>query len=402
MINFFNKTGSLRVVLGKGYISAYELSTRKVGDAVFVGDRLCGEYVSLYFNNQHLAEGDLILYEGRIGFRITKLAFSEPGLAFPGSIGDLGEILDSEFVVCQRSCRFIDIQGLKTNGVIDFGPEEGITEQGLYKSLSVWVAGQNVMQGQAIVAGETWGIKIENIKNDEIIEDLKKSDLAKEIPVRTTFKIGKDDELKPYDFSRPDRFSRDQLESARQIHKRLAHNMKLSGLSPVDVEVYSVDQLTWGEFIEYGEKDNIKYTKALITGREIRARHPARFQEGKFFLPMEGCSADEALTLESRFRQEAFIADSAIPLGQAQIIFQGEQAAGIMSRAFIMQLESSWRDRVTTGIDQLDKSKNIFSKFLKPYDMILLVSLKMAGSDDDFIHLVYPYIYLQKILHLLG
>lgn len=57
----------------------------------------------------------------------------------------------------------------------------------------------------------------------------------------------------PYDFKRPERVSRDQLRAIETLHEVFARNLQasLSGLlrSIIEVKVYTVDQLTYSEFI---------------------------------------------------------------------------------------------------------------------------------------------------------
>ncbi|UCH94562.1 MAG: flagellar motor switch protein FliM [Candidatus Aminicenantes bacterium] len=72
-------------------------------------------------------------------------------------------------------------------------------------------------------------------------------------PGKNKKEIHKDRKVSIYDFRRPDRVSRDQLRSLHYLHERFARNFS-SSLSAylralVDVNLYSLEQFTYAEFI---------------------------------------------------------------------------------------------------------------------------------------------------------
>ena len=68
-----------------------------------------------------------------------------------------------------------------------------------------------------------------------------------------TVRIGKSGKVKPYDFRRPDRFSKDHIRTLEMVHESFARFLQASLStylrSQVDAKVASVQQLTYDEFI---------------------------------------------------------------------------------------------------------------------------------------------------------
>lgn len=62
-----------------------------------------------------------------------------------------------------------------------------------------------------------------------------------------------EEKVSVYDFKRPDKVSKDQIRSIKNLHDKFARNFssKLSGFlrTIVEIEVSSVDQMTYGEFV---------------------------------------------------------------------------------------------------------------------------------------------------------
>ena len=392
MANYFEQKGLLKVVLGKGFISAYELNKLTKGDIAIVTDRLCGEHAGLYFNNQLLGLGDIVISHGRIGFRIIDTGWSPAEVPFPGVAEEVTEILETEFVVCKRTCSLEELNGIGKYSVIDFGSQEGNTRR-----VTLYAAGIAAASGITIVLGENWGIRIDDAKK------LGEVDLA----VRTTQPLLSGEKTKIYDYTRPDRFSMEQIIIAKIIHERLIQNLQLSGID-VKMKCFSVDQLTWSELYQSYKDQNDTRQSIVIAGstREMRGRPHS--EKRKFFLPAKDFKDEEIITSQTALYKTQWEAiENALPFQSVLIAFHGDQAAALVKQpaeiiSFLSQLESSWREKLITGFSLKNQLEQLPEDFLDEYDMILIVTIHLGDTDKDYIHFVYPYLYLQKVLHLLA
>ena len=91
------------------------------------------------------------------------------------------------------------------------------------------------------------------ILSQEEIDALLKSDIVEKTEAVKTPIRKREKKLIPYDFKRPDRFSKDQLRIIRSIHEKMARSFS-SSLSArlrmiTEVNLISVEQLTYGEFL---------------------------------------------------------------------------------------------------------------------------------------------------------
>ena len=392
MVNYFEQKGMLKVVLGKGFISAYELNKLTKGDIAIVTDRLCGEHAGLYFNNQLLGLGDIVISQGRIGFRIIDTGWSPSEVPFPGVVEEVTEILETEFVVCERTCSLEELKGIGKYSVIDFGSQEGNTRR-----ITLYAAGIAAASGITIVLGENWGIRIDDAKKLGAI------DLA----VRTTQPPLSEEKVKDYDYTRPDRFSMEQFKTVNMIHERLIQNLHL--LKTIDnLLCCSIDQLTWGEWCQYNKEHNVIHQNIVIAGSTREMRGQSRSTSRIFFLPSRDLLDDGFITRKTAMYKAQYEAnENALPFQSILVAFQGEKAASLIKESrgivlFLSQLESSWREKLVAEFSLISNTEQIPEDFIDEYEMIMLVTIEVSDSGKDYIQFVYPYLYLQKVLHLLS
>ncbi|WP_035589476.1 flagellar motor switch protein FliM [Hippea jasoniae] len=88
---------------------------------------------------------------------------------------------------------------------------------------------------------------------DALLTNLDKDELVEETPEETVEEIVEPKKISLYDFKRPDKVSKEQIRAIKNLHDKFSRNFssKLSAFlrSIVEIEVVSVDQMTYAEFV---------------------------------------------------------------------------------------------------------------------------------------------------------
>ncbi len=88
---------------------------------------------------------------------------------------------------------------------------------------------------------------------DALLSNLDKEELVEEAPEETVEEIVEPKKVSLYDFKRPDKVSKEQIRAIKNLHDKFSRNFssKLSAFlrSIVEIEVVSVDQMTYAEFV---------------------------------------------------------------------------------------------------------------------------------------------------------
>ncbi|HIP92669.1 MAG TPA: flagellar motor switch protein FliM, partial [Thermotoga sp.] len=92
-----------------------------------------------------------------------------------------------------------------------------------------------------------------DVLSQEEINELVQALLSGQISPEQVKEEEKEKKIKPYDFKRPSKFSKEQMRTFQMIHENFARSLStfLSGRlrSFVDVNLSSVDQITYEEFL---------------------------------------------------------------------------------------------------------------------------------------------------------
>ena len=194
--------------------------------------------------------------------------------------------------------------------------------------------------------------------------------------------------VKVYDFKRPDKFSKDQIRTLYMLHESFARllNTYLSThlRTVVNVEVASVEQLTYQEFIQSLANPSIISILAVP--------------------PLKGNIIMEINT-EIAF---AFI----------DRVFGGEGKASIKPRVLTDIEETVMRRFVDKAMDHFRESwKNVcefrpkleatesnpqFTQIVPPSDMVVIVTIQMKiGVVEGMMNICIPYLVLEPIMSML-
>jgi flagellar motor switch protein FliM len=192
-----------------------------------------------------------------------------------------------------------------------------------------------------------------------------------------------------YDFKHPNRVSKDQLRSLESIHDNFANQFgsQLSGFtrSVVDVDLISVDQITYSEFIMSLASPSCTYVFALdpIDGAGIVDFNPAiafSFVDRMFGGKGKALNSERELTgIEKSIMSK------------------------IIARAF-QALGKSWEHVEKLEFRQSGFESNPqFVQIVPPGETVVVVSLQIKMlSSSGLVTLCYPYLTLEPIMDRLS
>ncbi|MBQ7516651.1 MAG: flagellar motor switch protein FliM [Schwartzia sp.] len=191
--------------------------------------------------------------------------------------------------------------------------------------------------------------------------------------------------IKTYDFKRPDKFSKDQIRTLQMLHEnfgRMLNTYLSTNLrSLVDIEVASVEQLTYQEFIQ-------SLADPSVIG--VLAAPPLK---GNIIMELNTSIA--FCIIDRVFGGTG--ANTIKPRGLTEI----EEA--VMRRTFakaIDNLREAW-DNVVKMKPRLEamESNPAFVQIVPPSDMVVIITLKiMIGDVEGFMNICIPYLVLEPIM----
>ncbi len=211
---------------------------------------------------------------------------------------------------------------------------------------------------------------------------------AGQVPVEQAAPQGQPS-VRPYDFRRPDRFSKDQMRTVSLLHGAFA---RMAGMAlsvhlrfPVNVTVRSVEQLSYEEFVR-----SIPTPTAIV----LFQLEPL---EGRALLELGGSFA---LAVVDRLLGGPGRAD-----GPARPLTELER--GLVER--LMQrllplLHDAWQSVVDVRPVLVGMETNAqFAHIAGPTDVVLLVHFQVETPQQAYrMNLCLPYLLLQPILSLLS
>ncbi len=195
--------------------------------------------------------------------------------------------------------------------------------------------------------------------------------------------------IKPYDFKRPDKFSKDQIRTLQMIHETFARFVTTSLSAQlralVHVHVASVDQLTYEEFVKSLPNPS---TLAIVDMQ-----------------PLEGSSVFEidpsiVFTIIDRILGgKGYSTNLSRELTDIEISVMERIVQKILA-----SLRESWANVVDLKpkLDKIEANPQ-FVQIVAPNDMVVLVTLETKVSEvEGMINLCIPYIILEPIVNKLS
>ena len=390
MQTIFHDKVNLSAVVGKGSITAYEAATLKPGDVVLASDREAGEYASIYLNTQLAGSGEIFVEDDVLTVRIVETAWKASPVPFPGETDELTESLDAEIRLASISISLREMKGAGPYTIINLGKKHTSRD-----NAELLVAGIPAALGTVCFIGQRWALQISRVYHSQ----------AQDVSVHTSDSLIRKGqtpgELKIYDFTKPDKFSRDQLWNVRQIHGRFIRN--LAELSPAmaGYTVLIIDQLPYAEALErYGEG-----ARMIIAETAAPRRSEPGKRVRKFYVEAEDCVSPLPPENVEKLTRLAEMAETAPPFQSLVINYneKSELAAYLRSHgvndAVLPMLRNAWKQRVSMKPLIGQSADQEQARGLIPgNEMALLVRIGSDDAEPDSFSIVYPYIYLQKAL----
>lgn len=194
--------------------------------------------------------------------------------------------------------------------------------------------------------------------------------------------------VKPYDFRRPDKFSKNQVRTINMIMESFGRSFgtalsaKLRSL--VSLQVVSIDQLTYGEFLMSISDPSVIgiFSMPPLEGHAIfEMTTPTAFYIIERLLGNRGSGAMVIRTLTEI----------------EEVLISGVLSSGLRN---LRQAMSSVVD-INPTLDDLENNPQ-FVQVVPPQDMVLLTSIEMVvGDNSGMIGICFPYVVIEPILNSL-
>ena len=188
-----------------------------------------------------------------------------------------------------------------------------------------------------------------------------------------------------YDFKHPNRVSKDQVRTLENMHDNFAghYGSTLSAImrSIVDVDLVSVDQITYSEFIMSLVAPSCTYS----------IRIP----------PLEGaCLIDYNPTLTFSFIDRMFGGSGKILETERELTGIERSVMGRLSRKLYEDPEKAWEHIFEVKIEQLSFETNPqFIQIIPPTETVVVVSFQIKlFQSTGLLTICYPYISLEPII----
>ena len=216
---------------------------------------------------------------------------------------------------------------------------------------------------------------------DKLLSALSSGDVtAEEIKTEETQK-----KVKTYDFKRPDKFSKDQIRTLYMLHESFARllNTYLSThlRTLVNVEVASVEQLTYQEFVQSMSNPSVISILSVP--------------------PLKGSIIVEVNT--------------EIAFAYIDRVFGGEGKVGVKTRILTEIEETVMRRFIDTAMSNFKEAwRNVavfqpaiegmesnpqFAQIVPPSDMVVIVTIQMKlGEVEGMLNICIPYLVLEPVM----
>ena len=191
--------------------------------------------------------------------------------------------------------------------------------------------------------------------------------------------------IKTYDFKRPDKFSKDQIRTLNMLHENFARLLNTS-LSThlralVNVEVASVEQLTYQEFVQSLANPSVIGVLAVP--------------------PLKGNVVMEINTGVSFAIIDRVFGGQGENTLKPRVLTEIEEA--VMRRTFGKAMEhfrEAWYNvvQLQPKLEALESNPQ-FVQIVPPSDMVVIITLQMKiGNTEGFMNICIPYLVLEPIM----
>jgi flagellar motor switch protein FliM len=192
-----------------------------------------------------------------------------------------------------------------------------------------------------------------------------------------------------YDFKHPNRVSKDQMRTLESLHSNFAGHLgsALSGItrSVVDIDLLSVDQITYSEFIMSLASPSCTY---VFTMSPLEGAGIIDFNPSVVFAFVDRMFGGIGKTLNTE-RELTGIEKTIM--------------SKIVSRGF-KELERAWQHIIASQIKQTNFESNPqFIQIVPPGETVIVISLQIKmQSSSGIMTICYPYLTLESVINKLS
>ena len=402
MGNVFNKTGSLEVSIGEGYLSAYEVSVLKPGDTV-VTEKLAAEGFSVCFNGHFVCTAEMVILDTTFGIRVTSLLPPEDGAGVPRNADDAIEMLPFFVRIGRIKISLADLAGVGPGSIINLDTPYSVDEDA-----ELVVAGIPIAAGKVGATYENMSLRITRIEDGPHEFgglEVRSSGSLLERDFVTRF-------TKDYNFKRPDKFSRNAIDRMAQIHDLFIRNLRLKH-DLFDEYTLTPDQMNFGELLgeiagrsfHYLLLQNLPWSREQ-EGVDTPAEGSRSVPKVDYFEPADARypASDESRALIHKYimGEGRGMADGVF------VIVTTEDPVSTLAedeekrRFLLASLRGAWKNIVGMNF-QLSKQTDDVEQIRVINDNEMVLTLTASTkSGDALIAIVYPYPTLHPLVRILN
>lgn len=373
---------SLKIILGSNYFSLSELGNLKKGDIV-VTSKHAGEPQELVWNNIPVALGEIVVIEDLLGFRMTSFEIYFEKISAMHVKEKLIDIVSASIILSEKSITTDELYQIKEHSVITFGDKMNDLKALLYFGDKV------IAKGIVCVIREYLGIEITEV-NFPI--DFKIIDY----PYKSTGNVIKNErktnDIKHYDFCKPDKFSLLFLNNLMRVHERFIENVIFNNKSETDnisAKIKFIDQLAFFETF-----DEMKTLMIQIV----------KMNRGTFKKPIENNielqSSPHKISDDTRKWFDKMI-NSINDFDLNILLLYHETNPFIEKEIFENSFKKAWETvtHVEPEMKELNVDFEAASMIIPKNDMICIIDFEYEyGRVKNNFKIVYPYMTIEYVI----
>lgn len=370
----------LRIVLGENFFSLSELGNMAKGD-VLIFSQNAGEPVEVFWNNQIVAEGAIVVMDEHMGIRITGFLTNKMQSEFPGVKEKLIDTLRGELVMAELAVTPEELYSITENSIINIGKP-------IQAPMRLNISGNEIARGHVTVVGEKFGLEIDEVSIPEQMQ-------VERYPYKSTGNILKADrkgkKVKLYNFKTPDVFTLKQIVNLNRIHERFIDNFLFNAKAKdISLRVTNVDQLAFHELFEH-MKDN----KINVLNFGSGNKEPKKMDLVELESTPKKLSDDTVNWIKDN------IIEKVGTIFQKALLLYTDESSVVKKDIFEISLKKAWEyiGHVEPEVAVQNASFTEATSIIPKYDMITIACLEVVEKGTkSTVTLVYPYTTIEDLL----
>ncbi|AEA33197.1 flagellar motor switch protein FliM [Hippea maritima] len=224
---------------------------------------------------------------------------------------------------------------------------------------------------------------------DALLNNLDKEEIAEEVEEEPLEELVEPKKISVYDFKRPDKVSKEQIRAIKNLHDKFSRNFssKLSAFlrSIVEIEVVSVDQMTYAEFV-LSLSNNVSFNVVSLSPLDGNAVFSLEPDIGFALIDRLLGGIGESSNINRPFTD----------IEQSILLDVVRQA--------MEEMRSSWEPIIDISFEVVgqESSPNVV-QIVAPSEIVVLVVFEVKlGETTGIINWCLPVIVLEPVLNKIG